>query len=111
MDEGNAKRACKLVAAHLATEPAVIEAEFHAGWYALRGLDDTRTAERHFGRSWPASPRAQMTSHLLSARTAAGGRQGLTYFRQAAHFPATFYGQLAAARLSEVDHQCGLYRY
>ena len=107
MDEGNPKRAYKLAAAHLATEQSdIVEAEFHAGWYALRGLDDPKTADRHFKTLLTASPRAHDRARALYwlGRTAAArkdrGADG--YFRQAAHFPATFYGQLAAARLGDM---------
>ena len=107
VDEGDAKRAYKLAAAHLATEPAdIVEAEFHAGWYALRGLKDTKTAERHFKALLDASPRAHDQARALYwlGRTASTRKDpsATPYFRRAAHFPATFYGQLAAARLGEM---------
>lgn len=104
MDEGDAKRAYKLAASHLATAPAdIVEAEFHAGWYALRGLKDTRRAEGHFKTLLAASPRAHDQSRALYwlGRTAAARKEprANTYFQRAALFPATFYGQLAAARI------------
>lgn len=107
MDEGNPKRAYTLAAAHLASEPSdIVEAEFHAGWYALRGLDDTKAAERHFKTLLAASPRAHDQARALYwlGRTAAARKDPKAngYFRQAAHFPATFYGQLAAARLGDM---------
>jgi soluble lytic murein transglycosylase len=107
MDEGNPRRAYKLAAAHLATEPAdIVEAEFHAGWYALRGLDDPKSAERHFRTLLAASPKAHDQARALYwlGRTAAVRKdpKADTYFRQAAHFPATFYGQLSAARLGDM---------
>lgn len=107
LDEGDAKRAYKLAAAHLATEPAdIVEAEFHAGWYALRGLNDPKTAERHFKALLDASPRAHDQARGLYwlGRTASKRKDpaATAYFRRAAHFPATFYGQLAAARLGDM---------
>jgi soluble lytic murein transglycosylase len=107
LDEGDAKRAYKLAAAHLATEPAdIVEAEFHAGWYALRGLKDTKAAEKHFRALLAASPKAHDQSRALYwlGRTAVKRKdpKADAYFRQAAHFPATFYGQLAAARLGDM---------
>ncbi|MDP2733242.1 MAG: lytic transglycosylase domain-containing protein, partial [Hoeflea sp.] len=48
-EKGNAKAAYGLAAAHLAESPEdFAEAEFHAGWYALRGLKDATTAAKHF---------------------------------------------------------------
>lgn len=107
LDEGDARRAYRLAAAHLATDRAdIVEAEFHAGWYALRGLKDTKAAEKHFRALLAASPRAHDQSRALYwlGRTAAMRKDSKAeaYFRQAAHFPATFYGQLAAARLGDM---------
>lgn len=107
MDEGDPKRAYQLVAAHLATQPAdIVEAEFHAGWYALRGLKDAKTAEGHFRELLAASSGAHDQARALYwlGRTAAvrKDKQADSYFRQAARFPATFYGQLAAARIGEM---------
>lgn len=107
LDEGDAKRAYALAAAHLATQPAdIVEAEFHAGWYALRGLEDNKAAEKHFRTLLAASPKAHDQARALYwlGRTAVKRKdpKAETYFRQAAHFPATFYGQLAAARLGDM---------
>jgi soluble lytic murein transglycosylase len=107
MDAGDPKRAYKLASAHLATQRAdIVDAEFHAGWYALRGLKDTRAAETHFRALLAASPRAHDQARALYwiGRTAALAKDPKTnvYFRQSAHFPATFYGQLSAARIGEM---------
>jgi soluble lytic murein transglycosylase len=51
VDQGDMKTAYTIVAAHAAESPAnAAEAEFHAGWYALRGLNDPNMAARHFAR-------------------------------------------------------------
>lgn len=107
MDEGDAKRAYKLAASHLAIEQAdIVEAEFHAGWYALQALDNAKTAEGHFKALLAASLRAHDQSRALYwlGRTAIKRKDpaATAYFRRAAHFPATFYGQLAAARLGDM---------
>ncbi|MGV3551677.1 lytic transglycosylase domain-containing protein [Rhizobium sp.] len=107
MDDGDEKSAYRLAASHLATDPTdIVEAEFHAGWYALRGLKDTKNAERHFRAVLSASPRAHDQARALYwlGRTAAvrKDKKADDYFRQAARFPATFYGQLAAARLGDM---------
>ena len=115
LDEGDAKRAYKLAAAHLAIEPAdIVEAEFHAGWYALRGLGDAKAAERHFKALLDASPRAHDQARALYwlGQTALKRKDpsSTAYLRRAAHFPATFYGQLAAARLGEMVAPGAVYR-
>ena len=51
VDHGDIKTAYQIVAAHSAEQPNnIVDAEFHAGWYALRGLDDPKTAAMHFAR-------------------------------------------------------------
>ena len=51
IDAGDMKTAYRLVAAHSAESPSnAVDAEFHAGWYALRGLNDAQTAAKHFSR-------------------------------------------------------------
>ena len=115
LDEGDAKRAYKLAAAHLAIEPAdIVEAEFHAGWYALRGLGDAKAAERHFKALLDASPRAHDQARALYwlGQTALKRKDpsSTAYLRRAAHFPATFYGQLAAARLGEMVAPGAVYK-
>ncbi|MCB1445809.1 MAG: lytic transglycosylase domain-containing protein [Rhizobiaceae bacterium] len=114
-DGGDAKRAYRLAASHLATAPAdIVEAEFHAGWYALRGLDDPGAAEPHFKALLEASPRAHDQARALYwlGRTAQQRKDpaAAAYFRRAAHFPATFYGQLAAARLGAMVQPGAVYR-
>ncbi|MBX9456290.1 MAG: lytic transglycosylase domain-containing protein [Rhizobium sp.] len=107
MDEGNAKRAYRLAASHLAVEPSdIVEAEFHAGWFALRGLNDAKAAETHFKTLLAASPKAHDQSRALYwlGRTAEQGKdpQAQAYYKRAARFPATFYGQLSAGKLGEM---------
>ena len=82
---------------------AVADSEFMAGWVALRRLSDPARALPHFRRL--ASSRAAITRSraeywvgrtLVAAGDAAGGRAA---FSEAALFPNTFYGQLAAQAL------------
>ncbi len=50
LDLGDARKAYAICAGHGAVGPtSTIEAEFHAGWIALRFLDDPKTAATHFG--------------------------------------------------------------
>ena len=103
-EKGDAKGAYKLAAAHLAqgTE-AIAEAEFHAGWYALRGLKDARTAARHFSAILAVASGQISTArgHYWLGRAAEAGAGGkpVEHYARAANYPSTFYGQLASAKL------------
>lgn len=104
MDEGNVKAAYRLAAAHVAKEPDdLAEAEFHAGWYAFRGLKDKAKAEAHFNRLLAASPKAHDQARGLywlgRIFEKSNREKSADYFKRATEYPATFYGQLAAARL------------
>ncbi len=106
---GDAAGAYGLVdgAASLAPEQA-IDAEFLAGFIALRRLNDTDAASRHF-RTLAGLSHAAITqgrAYYWLGRTAdarhdpAGARDA---YAQAAAWPTTFYGQLAARALGEDD--------
>jgi soluble lytic murein transglycosylase len=104
MAAGDAKGAYALAISHLAETPDdIAEAEFHAGWYALRGLKDSGAAETHFNNLISASPKAhdQARGYYWLGRAAEAGGPGKAkeFYIKAADFPATFYGQLAAAKL------------
>jgi soluble lytic murein transglycosylase len=104
MDQGMTKAAYKLATAHLATKPDdIAEAEFHAGWYALRGLNDPGQAETHFRNILSASAKAHDQARgfywLGRAAEAGGPGKAKDFYKKAADYPATFYGQLAAAKL------------
>lgn len=104
LDKGDFRGACRVAAQHAATEPTdVVDAEFHAGWYALRGLEDPATAARHFRKILEASSRPISASRawywLGRAAEVGGPGKSDEYFANAARYPGTFYGQLAAARL------------
>ncbi|MGF9692816.1 transglycosylase SLT domain-containing protein [Rhizobium sp. 0TCS1.26] len=103
-DKGDYRQAYRLVASHAAATPAdIADAEFHAGWYALRALNDPATAEGHFQRILQASTRPLSASRawywLGRAAEAGGPGKSADYYAKAARYPATFYGQLAAAKL------------
>jgi len=106
LDQGKFKAAYRIAANHVATDPAdIVDAEFHAGWYALRGLEDAATAARHFQRILQASNRPISVSRAWYwlGRAAEAGAPGNAdkYYAKAATLPGTFYGQLAAARLGQ----------
>jgi len=104
LDRGDFRGAYRIAANHAATAATdVVDAEFHAGWYALRGLEDAAAAARHFRRILDASSRPISASRawywLGRAAEAGGPGSARDFFASAALYPGTFYGQLAAARL------------
>ncbi len=104
LDLGKNQLAYKVAATHLAESSAeAVEAEFHAGWIALRFLGDASTASRHFSRIVKISnkPLSLSRGYYWLGRAAEAGGPGIAagYYRNAAHYAATYYGQLAAARL------------
>ncbi|NTE85884.1 lytic transglycosylase domain-containing protein [Agrobacterium rubi] len=103
-DLGDFKQAYNIVANHSATSAVdIADAEFHAGWYALRALQDPASAAKHFNALLQASnrPLSASRAYYWLGRTAEAGGPGNArdYFTKAAANPGTFYGQLAAARI------------
>lgn len=82
------------------------EAEFFAGWVALRFLNDPDRAGMHFAaleRS-VSTPISNARAHYWRARAAEAGyraAQAAAQYRLAASYPYTYYGQLAEARLPD----------
>ncbi len=103
MERGNYQRAYKVVTNYGALSPtAAAEAEFHAGWIALRQIEDPQLAIAHFTKLLSLSSKPQSASrgfYWLGRALAADGQEGGEAFRKAAHFGTNFYGQLAAAQL------------
>ncbi|MBA4799614.1 MAG: lytic transglycosylase domain-containing protein [Rhizobiales bacterium] len=103
-DLGQYREAYRIVSRHVATEATdIADAEFHAGWYALRALNDPKTASRHFGRILEVSNRPLSASRawywLGRASEVAKDGKARDYFARAAQHSSAFYGQLAAARI------------
>ncbi|MBM7330554.1 lytic transglycosylase domain-containing protein, partial [Agrobacterium sp. S2] len=103
-DLGDFAEAYRIVANHNATSAVdVADAEFHAGWYALRAMRDPATASRHFNALLQTSNRPLSASRayywLGRAAEAGGPGDARDFFAKAAAHPGTFYGQLAAARI------------
>jgi len=104
VDQGEFKAAYGVVDANVAESPQDVgEAEFHAGWYALRGLQDGATAAMHFRKILQVSngPISQSRAWYWLGRAAEGGGPGKAgdFYAKAASYPSTFYGQLAAEKL------------
>jgi soluble lytic murein transglycosylase len=104
VDQGEFKAAYRIVDASVAESPQDVgEAEFHAGWYALRGLQDGANAAAHFRKILQVSngPISQSRGWYWLGRAAEAGGPGKAadFYAKAAAYPSTFYGQLAAEKL------------
>lgn len=104
LEKGHVSEAYRLVkASGLTTGAKFVEAEWLAGWIALRHLEEPRTALSHFGRieeqvSYPIS-KARGAYWVGRAAEAAGDLDAAAKsFQAASRHGTTYYGQLAAAR-------------
>ncbi|MPY71444.1 MAG: transglycosylase SLT domain-containing protein [Alphaproteobacteria bacterium] len=82
------------------------EAEFLAGWIALRFLNDRKVAARHFETLYDAvrypisrARAAYWAGRAYDAREE--GEKAAEWYERAAAHDTTYYGQLAAVRLGE----------
>jgi soluble lytic murein transglycosylase len=106
LDLGEARSAYRAVAeaAEPTKENSRVERHFMAGWIALRFLDDPATAATHFARIRDVSSHttSQARSHYWLGRTAEASNrpeQARVEYEAAARASASYYGQLARARL------------
>lgn len=105
LDKGDAKTAYDVASHHAAESPAQqIEAEFHAGWIALRFLNDPAAASRHFATVAKTASTPISVSRIAywqgRAAEASGQQQDAKiFYERAAEQPTTYYGQLAQAKL------------
>jgi soluble lytic murein transglycosylase len=108
LDRGDAANAYLVSAGHAARKTsAKVEAEFHAGWIALRFLGDPAMAERHFARLAQISetPIQKSRAAYWRGRAAEAERspesdaRARAFYADAATHSTTFYGQLAQAKL------------
>jgi soluble lytic murein transglycosylase len=105
LNAGKSRIAYEIAAKHgLVSGDAFIEAEFLAGWIALRFLSDPHTALRHFVslRGAATSSKSIALGEYWLGRTAlALGDQGtaIVHFHGAAKYPQYFYGQLGRQAL------------
>jgi soluble lytic murein transglycosylase len=105
LDQGDAKAAYLLALNHAAETTANrIEAEFHAGWIALRFLKHPDVAAVHFAEAAKiaVTPISVARAAYWQGRAAeAGGQEeeARRFFERAARQPITYYGQLASAKL------------
>jgi soluble lytic murein transglycosylase len=107
LDKGDAKTAYRICDENSAQRSDVrVEAEFHAGWIALRFLNDPDAAARHFAiaalsAETPISVArvAYWQGRAAEAAGAAKAAEAMHFYRKAATHSATFYGQLARTKL------------
>jgi soluble lytic murein transglycosylase len=82
----------------------MLDAEFLAGFIALRRLNDPTTATRHF-TTLAGLSKAAITQgrayYWLGRAAAAAGKDPHPDYQRAAAWPTTFYGQLAALALGD----------
>ncbi len=106
MSQGLYEEAYKIAAGNGLSEGVdFAEAEFLAGWIALQYLNKADAALVHFRKlsGGVSTPISKSRAEYWSGRAAAasGDREKATaYYRDAANYPTTFYGQLATAALA-----------
>jgi soluble lytic murein transglycosylase len=108
LDQGDPQTAYMLCAQHAAAKTSnKVDAEFNAGWIALRFLNDPIKAERHFKQLANVAETPLQKSRALYwlGRTAEAENdsRARNFYVQAATHSTTFYGQLANARLGAED--------
>lgn len=105
LDNGDAQLAYRLAAGHrLVDGQAFAEAEWLAGWIALRLIAKPSDATLHFERLFErvTTPLSRSRAAYWAGRSAAEtGKAAVarSWYERATAWPATFYGQLAAAEL------------
>lgn len=107
---GDVSAAYRLAAAHNAdTGDAFVEGEWFAGWVALRYLDEPDVAMKHFanlhGGAKSVISKTRAAYWIGRAAEAKGDMATATdWYRKAAKNLSIYYGQLAAARLTDPKH-------
>jgi soluble lytic murein transglycosylase len=105
LDDGDAQRAYRLCAEHsAASNEAQGEAEFHAGWIALRFLNDPALAAPHFDKLAQIAQKPHSISRAAYWQGRAAEARGLDakpFYARAANETETYYGQLARAKLGD----------
>ena len=105
LNQGKPRVAYEIAAKHgLVDGDAHIEAEFLAGWIALRFLNEPQTALKHFAslrKSATSSKSIALGEYWLGRTHLALGNQGaaIIHFHGAAKYPQYFYGQLGRQAL------------
>lgn len=109
LDEGDSKGAYTVASGHGAEDTAErIDAEWHAGWIALRFEKDAERAAKHFAEAAKIAetPISVARAAYWQGRAADAlnkGDEAKTFYSRAAEHPVAYYGQLARARLGLTD--------
>ncbi|WP_374656088.1 lytic transglycosylase domain-containing protein [Dongia sp.] len=110
LGNGDVSAAYRLAAAHNAdTGDALVEGEWFAGWIALRYLDEPDVALKHFTNLYNGAKSIISKTRAAywngRAAEAKGDMAAATdWYRNAAKNLSVYYGQLAAARLTDPKH-------
>jgi soluble lytic murein transglycosylase len=105
LDANEPQKAYDVVSRHGAeTEAKKIEAEFHAGWIALRFLKDPAKAAEHFAKAkefaeTPISVARVAYWEGRAAEAAGNTATARQFYERAGKYPITYYGQLARTKL------------
>ena len=105
LDDGYPAQAYRVAAGHSAhSAKDIAEAEFHAGWIALRFLDYPHLAQKHFAAIVRVATKSRSIARahywLGRAREAAGDdQQARASYEIAGQYGSNFYGQLAREKL------------
>jgi soluble lytic murein transglycosylase len=109
LDRNEPQLAYDVVRQHGAQSPAMqIEAEFHAGWIALRFLNEPQRALRHFTLAaniaeTPISIARMAYWQGRASESMGQDQEAKRFYAIASGHRVTYYGQLARARLGRVD--------
>lgn len=101
LEKGNISEAYRIASSHSLSDGAgFADAEWLSGWIALRFLNDTDVALRHFKALYAAVEmpvsRSRGAYWVARAEDARGDKeQALHWYELAAAHPTTYYGQLA----------------
>ena len=107
IDNGEYKAAYQIAAGHSAEDSGKIaDAEFHAGWYALRFNSNPNAAEPHFKKVLKEAtiPATKSRAYYWLGRTEEArekNQQAKSYYARAGEYGMTFYGQLARHKLGK----------
>lgn len=108
LDQNDAQIAYRICAEHSASSREMqIEAEFHAGWIALRFLNDPARAAAHFENlaKIAETPMSKARAAYWQGRAAEASQtegsdaRARAFYEQAAVYQTVYYGQLARGKL------------
>lgn len=113
LDSGDSQTAYVIASRHSARSTSNrVEAEFMAGWIALRFLHDATLATQHFASLEAAAETPLQKSRALywrgraaeARRTKEDQEAAWEFYKKAAAHSTSFYGQLASAKLGLPEH-------